>query len=134
MSVSEDVRSFMLADASIAGLVGTRVHKNHVPQDGDTPYVSYFRGGVEYENTTDVSAGGDPFRQFFDIESVSDDVSEADTLADYVRNRFANYRGAFGDGTVQACFVSDHDDDYIPRNVDADSGLHVATIRVEVIV
>lgn len=134
MSLAEDLRAFLLDDGPIAALVGSsRIHKNHVPQESAMPYASYFRGGVEYEDATDDAHGEQPMRQFFDIEAVSDDVAEAESLSELIRDRCANYRGDFGASKVQGCFVSDHDDEYIPRNTDNDGGLHVATIRVEVI-
>jgi hypothetical protein len=43
-------------------------------------------------------------------------------------------RGAtFGDTTLQGIFVEEQPDEYLPRGVLADSGLHVASKSVEVV-
>ncbi len=130
--VAQNLRAFLLADASIAALVGASVHQNLVPENRPTPFIWYRQAGVAYEPITDAAAGADPDDYLYDLECVSDDLDEAANLAALVRGRLAYYRGDFGDSTVQAIFVDDHEDDYIPRNEDADAGLHAATLRATV--
>ncbi len=130
--VAQNLRAFLLADSQIASLVGANVHQNHVPEDRPTPYVWFRQAGVHYEGTTDAEPGAPPDDYLVDLECVSDDLDEAADLAALVRERLAFYRGPFGDSTVQAVLVEDHEDDYLPRNEDADAGYHAATLRAVV--
>lgn len=129
---AENLRTFVLAGASIANVIGSRMAQNSIPEDYDLPYVWFRQAGVTYEGTTDAAAGTAPDEYLYDLECVSDDVDEAADLAELVRTRLAFYRGALGDQTVQAIFVEDHEDDYFPRNADAEQGIHVASLRVSV--
>lgn len=130
--VAQNLRAFLLADTTIAGLVSSRVHQNDVPQESDPPYVWYQLAGVEYEGVTDAEPGTPPDTYLYDLEAVAGDVGAAANLGLLIRNLLAFHRGEFGDSTVQAVFVDDHQDDYIPRNDDADAGLHAATMRISV--
>lgn len=130
--VAENLIAFLLDDEDIAELVGTRVGQDKIPQPKATPYIWLQQAGVNYETCTDAEHGEEPVDWLFDIESVSDDVDEAAELAGMVRRRLHAYRGDFGDSTVQAVLVEDHEDDYIPRNEFEDAGLHAATFRAAV--
>lgn len=130
--VSENLRAFLLADTAIAALVGARVHQNLVPHQDLFPYLWFQQAGVNYEGTTDAAPGQEPDDYLFDVEAVSEDVDQAANLAGLVRRRLAFYRGAFGAATVQSILVDDHEDDYFPRNANADAGVHAATFRATV--
>lgn len=128
--IGEDIRTWLLADASISAVVGARVHQNKVPQASAAPYVWYGRATTANEDALDDPAGTTPFSQIFDIESISDDIDEALDLADLLKAKHLA-RGTIGSGTVQGVFVTDHADDYIPRGVDSDDGRHVAALQFE---
>lgn len=143
MTTIDDLRAFILDDATVAAAIGERAHQNHQPTadafapgeldgDGDAlPYVVYFRRGRELELSTDAAAGEDPHVEFFDVEIYGDDLGEVEAIADAIK-ALGPYRGAFGAGAVNGFFVEDHSDDYIPRGNLADAGLHLAALNVEV--
>lgn len=137
MSLTESLRDFLADDATIAGIVGaapnSRIHYGHTPQGFNRPFLWYQRRGTEDDELLDDEAGAMPLRVFFDLECVSLVVSEMDALAAAVRQRLANHRGSFGGMTVLGIFVRDQDDDYVPRNVSGDVGLHLAAFDVEII-
>ena len=131
MSLGEDLRTWLLADASITALVGTRCHQNKVPQNSTSPYIWYGRATTENEDAIDDIAGTIPFVQMFDVECISDDIDEALNLADLLKAKHLT-RGTIGSGTVQGVFVSDHADDYIPRGDNSDDGRHVAALQFQI--
>ena len=127
------LRAHILADATIAAIIGTSCHQSHVPQEITLPYVWFGRTGTEDIRTLDASAGLAPFSEAFDVEAISDDLSESQTLALAIKSRLNNYRGTFDDSTVKGIFVEDHNDDYMPRGVMSDEGFAVAAMRCEII-
>lgn len=134
-AIGEDIRTWLLADASIAAVVGTnaatsRIHQNKPPQNESTPYIWYGRATTENEDAIDDPAGTDPFTQIFDVESISDDIDECIDLADLLKAKHL-FRGTIGNGTVQGVFITDHADDYIPRGDNSDDGRHVAALQFE---
>jgi hypothetical protein len=132
MSIGEDLRSWLLADAAIAGIVGNRVHQNNVPQDtGTLPYIYYARSTQDRDQDPDLNSPSKvPHRVNWDIECISQDIDEALELADLV-NAKEQYKGQFGNGSVGGIFVSSQDDGYVPRGIGDDVGWHVASIDLQ---
>jgi len=128
--IGEDIRTWLLADASISAVVGTRVHQNKAPQASTTPYIWYGRATTQNEDALADDAGTAPFSQIFDIEAISDDIDEALDIADMLKAKHLS-RGLIGGGRVQGVFVTDHADDYIPRGDNSDDGRHVAALQFE---
>lgn len=77
----------------------------------------------------------------FDIEVVSDDINEAREVTDQVKEflrtaelhsiEFVN--SDEDDQTVHGFLVEDHDDGYVPRNLDSDEQLHIGTLNLTAI-
>lgn len=127
-----NMRTFLLADASIAAAVGPRVSYNHVPQDKDVPYIFFQQSGA----TDDIALGdsaGTPTRPRFAVECWADRPASAIELKNLVHARLHKHRGTFGDTTVKAVFAEDVDDEYIPNGNGADDGLHGASLFAEVV-
>ncbi len=112
--------------------VGERIHQNKAPQATDKPFIWFSRATTGEEEELNPEVGQQPFSEMFDVECISTDIDEALAIADDVRAQ-RYYRGEFGTGRVQGVFITDHEDDYIPRGVDADSGLHVASVLLEIV-
>ena len=126
------LRTHLLNDAGIAAIVGTKVHQAHVPQSAAPPYIWYQRSSTGGPVTLDGGVASD-FEQFYDVECVSEDLDDMQSLVGLVKSRLHCHRGTFGDGTIKGAFVEDHSDDYIPRSVSDDSVAHVGAVRVQII-
>lgn len=125
-------RAFLLAEPTIASLVVDHVHVGNVLQDVDPPYIYIQRAGTGHERTLDQAQGTWPFEERWDLECISDDPDELQSLADSVR-RLDSARGAFGvGGSIQGLFVEDQQDDYVPKGVNSDEGLDVAAFQITV--
>lgn len=129
--VATRLRSFLLSDASITREVGDRIHQAHVPESSEGDYIYYQRSGIEPLRTLDAYALS-PLYATFDVEVISRDIDQCQLIASLIRSKLDCYRGTFDDGTVQAVFVEDHNDDYIPRGTYADEGVHVAAMSVQI--
>jgi hypothetical protein len=132
-AVSEDLRTFTIADATVAAIVSDRMHELHVPQSELKPHVYYGRINTEDERTLDSAVGEEPFRNLFTVECWGLTPEDADVLAGAIRDRLNNYRGTFASRTVQGVFVSSQSDDYEPKSEGSDKGLYLAALAVEVV-
>lgn len=130
--IASNLRTFLLDDASIAGVVGDRVHHNHVPMAIAKPYIWLRRRNTNHIVCTDDAAGQAPDDYSFDVEAIARDANTADTLGDYIRSRCHCYRGAVGDATAKGVFVTDQGDDYIAQGNGGDQGLTVIALDVQV--
>lgn len=127
-----NMRTFLLADASIAAAVATRVSYNHVPQDKDVPYIFFQQAGA----TDDIALGdsaGTPTRPRYAVECWADRPADAIDLKNLVQARLHKHRGTFGDTTVKGIFAEDVDDNYVFRGNGSDDGFHGFAIFAEVV-
>lgn len=131
--LEENLRQFIVADATVSGIVGDRVSYNHVPQADDVPYVFFqLSGTVDDDGIGD--AAGAPTRFQYDLECWAADPFTARTLGLRVQAILNKYTGTLGDQTVQAIFAQSANDNYVPKAVPADEGYHGAFLSpVEVI-
>ena len=129
-NIAEDFKAFVTGSTAVNGVVSGRCHYNEVPQVSMRPHIWYQRQSHEYVGALDGDSGVREVR--FDVECNSTSVSEAYDLADKVKDRLNFHSGSFGNATAQGVFVEDHDDDYIPKNNDADEGVHVAAMSVAI--
>lgn len=129
--VAENLRTFLLGDAAIARKVGLRVSQDAIPQGKPSPFIFLGRQSTTVERCLG-ETGNTPFSHIFAVECIGEDLDDSQSLADLVRARCDGYSGTFGDSTVQAIFVEEQADDYLPKAVDLNSGEHIAALSVEV--
>ena len=134
MSLGIDLRTKLLSDSTLAGLVGERVMQGKIAQGESDPCIWYGRAGIDPEDsrTLDQAPGERPFREQWDLEVYADSLDLLDAVADRIR-LLDCYRGPFGDGSVQAVFVFDHTEDYLPRGDGSDNGRDGAFFRLEIV-
>lgn len=109
------LRSFLLADADISALVGTRVYTIKMPQGVTADSLVFYRisGAGDY-----LMAGGLSgfFRQRIQIDAWCEDPDSANTLFNEVRECIDGYRGSMGTGgqevTIQGVFLLNQGEDY----------------------
>lgn len=107
-----------------------------IPQQVVYPYIWIMRSG---EVLTDELCHPPSIESVtFDIEVVSDDITEAREVTSQVKDflrtsaihslQFENEAG--DDQTIHAFLVEDHDDNYVPRNIDSDEQLHIGALNL----
>jgi hypothetical protein len=130
--LEENLKSFLLADDTVKGIVGSRVAYNHLPQASDVPYVWFQQSGsIDDDGIGD--AAGAPTRFQYDVECWSERPFQAKQLSSRVQAILNKYRGTFGDTTVQAIFAPSQNDQYVPKAVPADEGFHGSFLSLEIV-
>lgn len=130
MAVDTDLRTFLLADATVAGLVSTRCFQNTIPSIKTTlPWLWFRRSRTD---PLEVLSDDQDHIVAYDVECVSDDLSQAISLRDAVVSRLRNHQGTMGDATYNWVAADDKWDNYVARNLEADEHLQIASLGVEV--
>lgn len=108
MSLSTDLRTFLLADAPIAALVGTRVYRSVRNQGDGLPAIRIAIITDPSDHALDgVLSARDATVQ---IDCYDDDWIGVDTLADTVETAFDGYSGAMGARTCQVALLKSRQD------------------------
>lgn len=128
MATDADLRTYTIADATVAAIT-TRWFVNSVPEFADLPFVYCRRARTVFR---DIMGERDIEAEYFDVECASDDLDEAISLADAVRDRLEGASGTIGSGSYACVQVADQFDEYVPRVQAADETLHVISLVVEV--
>ncbi len=125
-SIGENLKTFLTVDTTTLSSAH-RVSQNKVPQHIENQFPRiWFTRSDRFDYTDLDGTKGGMVLSTFDLECISDDVDQALDLADAVYEVLHAYRGSFGAGTVKGCFVDSQDDDYVPKGIGDDEGLHVA--------
>lgn len=141
--IDEDLRSFLIADASIARKIGTRIHENQVPVNpltgeftSQAPFIYFVQTDDITDDCLDDSPGAVAVGTQFALEVVAQSIRDARAIGKLVRARLhlANSTTAFGSlsGGVQECFCENQRDDYQERSGATGRGFHVESFNVEV--
>lgn len=126
MSLDTDLYTKLMAESAYP------VQQNTISEDKDEPYVWFMRSQDNQDLTLDGNTN--LLREsWFDVEVIGLEVSAVETEADTLREALNGFHGAMGDTTVLGMFVFDADSDYLSRTTAADSGLHVAAFRVQLL-
>jgi hypothetical protein len=140
-SIGENLRAFLVASTGVTAFVstgstGARIHQNIIPQPMIRPAIWFIRSG----SFQDVTNAGDGLLTDtnWDLECQDEDIENALDLAEEVKTVLNGHFGTFGSSTtcVKGIFVTDHDDDYIPKGIgeDDDEHIHVAALNVQILI
>ena len=122
-TMPSDLRTFITGSTAITGLIGTRVHYNHIPANSEKPYV-WFRITQDDEELTLDGTGG-LHESYSDIECSALTESSAQAVADAIKARLHGYKGTMGNISAKGAFLSGKDDDYVPFSNESDQGVNV---------
>lgn len=98
----------LAADATVSGLVGTRIYPNLVPQAASLPAITYQQISGVREHTADGADGIVESR--FQINCWASTYTGAKSLSDAVRKELDGYKGTVGSRNILFCFLADEDD------------------------
>lgn len=94
MSIATDLRSFLLADGTIAGLIGTRLYPNLLPQSPTFPAMTFGWVSGNRFHHLDGAAGIAGPRVQFDCWALT--YLEAEALFEALRLALDGFRGDIG--------------------------------------
>lgn len=114
-ALEEALRTRLLADGTVSGLVGTRVFPLVVPQGQALPAIAYQRISGIREHTHEGASG--LARPRLQYACVATSFTTARGVADAVRKSLDGFAGVIGSVTVQNIMIQNQIDNY---NLSAD--------------
>jgi hypothetical protein len=109
MSASKALRARLVDDATMTGLVGTRIYPGRAPQNVKLPYIVYHRISTVRAATLDVGNAKVPeVRMQCDVIAATQ--SEVETILSRMRVVMDNFRGTSAGVTVLGVSVDDEQD------------------------
>lgn len=110
------LRTALLANATVAGLVGTKVYPLAADADATLPWVTWRRTGIRREQTLSGPMGVPAVRVEYQI--VATTYEAARTLADAMRAVLDGYTGTADNTTVRLASLEDESDEFASLNGD----------------
>jgi hypothetical protein len=104
------VVSKMNADATISGLIGTRLYPLVIPQDVSLPAVAYQK--IDSTKTVSHSGASQLARSRFQFTCQAGNYADAKTLAASVRHCWEGYRGTVATVRIDGALIDNDQDDY----------------------
>jgi hypothetical protein len=110
MSVSTDLRAFILADGTVAGLIGTRLYPLTLPQAPTLPAMSYQWISGQHFNAMDAPSKLSGPRVQFTCWAAT--YLQAEAVVEALRKRLNGFRGMAGATEIQGAFMESERDLY----------------------
>lgn len=109
MTIAAGLRAELIADATIAGLVGADgIWQEFAPPSEQLPYITYRRVSTASSLTLD---GPETFRRIaFQIDCYADTIAEVETLKARVRAVLDGKRDTLGSESIQICYMEGETD------------------------
>ena len=108
MSAAKALRARLIGDATLTGLIGTRIYPGKAPQDPTLPYVVYHRISPTRTPTLNGPTLVPETRIQLDIIATSQ--ASAELVATAIRNRIDGYTGTSASVSVLSSVVEDEMD------------------------
>ena len=100
--------TYITSDATVTGLIGTRLYPLDLPQEPTAPAATYLRVSTNPLYTHDGDAALDEVR--IQIDSFDTTVLGAKTLAGAIRDRISGHNGDMEGTDVQSVFMDTEQD------------------------
>lgn len=105
------LRSAMTADATVSGLIGSRVYPVLAPATAALPFVTWRRAGVQREQTLGSPMGTPRVSVEYSIYGTT--YENARQIADAMRQVLDGYGGTSGTTTVRQTSLENEVDDFV---------------------
>lgn len=109
-TIEANIRTLLIADGTISGLIGSRFYSVENPQDPTYPLINLERLSGVRQYSMDGQTGPTPGR--FEINCYSDTLNGARVLGEAVRSKLSGFAGTAGSGTIHGAFLQDSEDIY----------------------
>lgn len=133
MSIRSGLFSYLSGQASVTAIVGTspaRIYPVYLPEGRPRPSLLYKRTDGGHDHTLKGSAGNALAK--FEIDVIADSYSEADALAEVVRQVMQGFKGMFGTTDVRSVILDDELDDYVGPIDASDKGVFFITLTYSI--
>jgi len=127
-AIGEALKSYIVSSTAVNAVVSGRVHENVIPEVSSRPNIWFGRSSQEQVTCFDGGAG--LFKSRFALECIAVTADVAIDLADLVRSRLHASSSTTAGVNIRGMLVEDQDDDYMPKGIGGDVGLHVSALEV----
>ena len=124
MSAAKAMRARLVSDATITGLVGTRVYPGKAPQDVTLPYVVYSR--VSTTRTPTLNGPTNVPETRIQLDVIANSQASAEQVATALRNRLDGFTGVSASVTVLSSVVEDEQD--LSEAIDGSDSLYYRVV------
>lgn len=134
--IRSDLRTYLLAQSSVADLIGTRLSLSRLPLNvdgsanlsaGPFPCVTYRLASANHHHNLD---GGQGYCEAaIELDVWGDDSEEVEAAGDAIRLKLQGYLGAMGNSTVKRSTLDEEQDFFHPPQDGSDTGIHRTTFR-----
>ena len=117
MNIAPAVFEILKNDATITGIVGTRIYPDQVPQG--VPYPALVHYKTEVEQTVIKSAPTKNYKIRWQIDIYSEKYGQSATLAAAIKGLLDEYSGTVKSINIQACYFQSQSDDTFIEQLEA---------------
>ena len=108
------LRAALVADATVSGLLGTKIYPLAADAEATLPWVTWRRSAIRRQQTLSGPVGVPAVRLEYDIVAAT--YEAARTLADAIRGVLDGYNGAADNTTVRQTSLEDESDQFASLN------------------
>lgn len=110
MTIESDLRTYLIADTTVAALVATRMYPQFLPQSVTYPAISY--SVVSRVSSRDLSGPSGRVRVRISVNCWAETYAEAKSLSEAVRQRLDGFKGNMGSSEAGSVKLDNSFDDY----------------------
>ena len=129
-TTGSNIRTYLLTKSAITDVIGTRLRPDILAQSDTLPAMTYTEMYTNHFYTIDAAAGIE--NCMLEIMVYSETRTQADSLADLVRQQLQGYRGTAGSGEVISCKLDDTGHGYEQPTDDSDNGKYISGLRFDI--
>ena len=118
MNIAPAVYDLLKNDATISGIVSTRIYPDQIPQNVPYPALVHYKTDVE-QNA--VKSGG-PTKNYkvrWQVDIYTAEYGQSATLAEAIKNLLDEYSGTVQGINIQACYFQGQNDDTFIEQLEA---------------
>ena len=122
--ISQAIYNILNSNASVAGVVGTRIYPNTAQQGDALPYIVYRKISKLPTDVKDSGTGFDKTR--IQIDCFHTTYANCEVLAGYVRSAMDRVKGSYGSMTILQTVYEDENDVLLGFQEDSDKVYQIA--------
>ena len=129
MSIRSGIFNYLSNQSTITAIVGTappRIYPVALPEGKPRPALLYKR--VEGGHDSTLKGSGGHALGKFEFDAIADNYSDADALAEALRQVMQGFVGTFGDTAVRAVVLEEEVDDYLGPVDGSGRGVYTITL------
>ena len=126
-NTGSNIRTYLLTKSAITDLVSTRIRPDLLAQSDSLPAIVYSEIFTNHQHTLTAAAGIEEC--MLELMCYSSTRTEADSLADLVRQQLQGYRGTAGSVEVISSKLDDTGHGYEQPQDDSEDGKYITALR-----